>query len=85
MNMDFNFLKRSIGKNLKFEATYLSNNKSFVDVFYATLSEVFDDYIIIEQFTVESDDNFENEKAKFIKRKLIKGSFTISNEIPLNG
>lgn len=86
MNMDFRLLQKSIGKTLKFEATYFfENNKSFDDVFYATLNEIFDDYIIVEQFTVDSDDNFENEKVKLTKRKLVKGNFTISNEIPLNG
>jgi hypothetical protein len=82
MNIDFSFLEKSVGKTLKFEVNY---QDSFVDIFYAKLSEVFDDYIIVEQFTIESDENFENEKAKIIRRKLIKNKFTISNEIPLNG
>ena len=85
MNIDFNFLKKSVGKRLKFEVTYYIKHISYDDVFYATLSEVFDDYIIVEQFTVETDDNFENEKVKIIKRKLIKNKFNINNEIPLNG
>lgn len=85
MNIDFSLLKKSVGKTLKFEVTYLFNKSSFDDVFYATLKEVFDDYIIVEQFTVEADDNFENEKAKLIKRKLTKHKFNISNEIPLKG
>ena len=85
MNIDFSLLKKSVGKTLKFEVTYLFNSISFDDVFYATLKEVFDDYIIVEQFTVEADNNFENEKAKLIKRKLTKNKFNINNEIPLNG
>lgn len=86
MNIDFRLLQSSIGKILKFEVTYIfENNKSFDDVFYATLNKVFDDYIIVEQFTVDSDDNFENEKVNLIKRKLVKGNFTISDEIPING
>lgn len=85
MNIDFNFLKKSVGKTLKFEVRYTFGiNNYFDDIFYATLNEVFEDYIIVEQFTVEADDNFENEKIKMIKRKLVKRRFSISNEIPLN-
>lgn len=58
MNIDFNKLKSSVGKRLKFEiAFYLVDNSTFTDVFYAYLREVFDDYIIVEQFTIDSDDN----------------------------
>lgn len=85
MNIDFSLLKKSVGKTIKFEVTYLFNKNSFDDIFYATLKEVFDDYIIVEQFTIEFDENFENEKVKLIKRKLTKHNFNISKEIPLNG
>lgn len=84
MNIDFNILKKSIGKRLKFEVIYFFNKTPYKDIFYATLIEIFDDYIIVEQFTVDSDDNFENEKIKLIKRKLIKNKFTINTEIPIN-
>ena len=86
MNIDFNFLKKSIGKLLKFEVTYFFENEtSYDDIFYAVLQEVFDDYVIVEQFTVESDNNFENEKVRLIKRKLVKDNFIISKDTPLNG
>lgn len=85
MNINFSLLEKSVDKRLKFEANYLLNKLPFKDVFYATLKEVFDDYIVVEQFIVESDDNFENEKVKLIKRKLTKNNFHINNEIPLNG
>ena len=86
MNIDFNFLKKSIGKELKFEAKYLTKeNGNFLDRFYATLREVKDDFIIVEQYIVQSDEN-ENYKIVSNKRKLQKGVFTIdTNEIPLNG
>jgi hypothetical protein len=85
MNLDFNVLKKSIGKRLKFEANYISTDKvnSFKDVFYATLIEVSNDFIIVEQFTVNSDENYENEKIVLRKRKLVKNAFIISTEIPL--
>lgn len=83
MNIDFEFLKKSINKNLKFKKTYFLNNNSFIDVFYAILKEVGDDYIIVEQFYVKSDDNF-NEEIVSQKRKLVKKSFEIDKEIPLN-
>jgi hypothetical protein len=85
MNLDFNVLKKSIGKKVKFEANYMSTDKvnSFKDVFYATLIEVSNDFIIVEQFTISSDENYENEKIVLLKRKLIKDTFIISTEIPL--
>lgn len=84
MNIDFNILKKSIGKRLKFEVIYFFDKTQYKDIFYATLIEIFDNYIIVEQFTVDSDDNFENEKIKLIKRKLIKDKFNINTEIPIN-
>lgn len=85
MNIDFKFLDNSVNKMLKFEASYLLKDKStFKDMFYAYLREVGDNYIIVEQFFVKSDKNYENEQIVSIKRKLIKGNFNINNEIPLN-
>lgn len=86
MNIDFNKLKSSVGKRLKFEiAFYLADNSTFTDVFYAYLREVFDDYIIVEQFTIDSDDNYENPKITSKFRKLSKNAFNIdTKEIPLN-
>lgn len=41
MNMDFNLLKKSIGKRLMFKATFLLEDRSlFTDKFYAFLREV---------------------------------------------
>lgn len=73
MNIDSNILYNSIGKKLKFEATYyIKNSKPYTYIFYAELSEVFDNYIIVKQFTVQSD-----EKVLIVKRKLVKGKFEI--------
>lgn len=84
MNIDVNKLKRSIGKKLKFEATYLKVDKSkFEDVFYAVLKEVNEEYIIVEQTYVVADEDY-NDIILTQKRKLIKDKFTITREIPLN-
>lgn len=71
-----------------FETTFLLEDRSlFTDIFYAILRKVDteNDFIIVEQYFVESDENFENEKIKSNKRKLTKGNFNISKETPLNG
>jgi len=85
MNIDFDLLKKSIGKRLKFEVGYYINSTLYDDIFYATLTDVFDNYIIVEQFTIEYNENYEDERVKMIKRKLIKSKFNINKEIPLNG
>lgn len=85
MNIDFVLLEKSIGKRLKFEVTYILKERNFFDSFYAELREVGNDYIIVEQFLVETN---ENDKDIIIskKRKLRKGDFTIiSKELNLNG
>lgn len=85
MKIDSNILNKSLGKKLKFMAEYYINEDNFRDVFYATLIEVNEDYIIVEQLFVVQDKDFENEILRSIKRKLKKGNFKILNEIPLNG
>jgi deoxyadenosine/deoxycytidine kinase len=86
MNIDFCTFKSSIGKRLKFEVVFhLKDDSTFTDVFYAYLREVFDDYIIVEQFTIETDVYFENSKITSKLRKLEKKKFDIdTKEIPLN-
>lgn len=85
VNIDFGFLKSSIGKILLFQAKYYSpDGVVFNDVFYATLLEVHEDYIIVAQFHVISDEKFENEKYVQHKRKLNKGRFSISKSTPLS-
>ena len=86
MNLDFNFLSRSIGKTLSFTANFkFTDNSTFTDMFYAILREVNveDNFIIVEQYFVEADANYKNEELKSIKRKLIKGLFTINEGMPL--
>ena len=88
MNIDFNFLSKSVGKRLLFETSFLLEDRSvFIDIFYAFLRKVDteNDFIIVEQYFVETDENYENEKIKSIKRRLSKGNFDISNTTPLNG
>ncbi|ENA1795717.1 hypothetical protein ABF176_002565 [Flavobacterium psychrophilum] len=86
MNIDFNKFEKSIGKRLKFECSHILDDKTiFTDVFYASLREVSEDFIIVEQYLIESDENFENDKIKSNKRKLLKNKFKLNNEIPLNG
>ncbi len=84
MNINFSLLKRSIGKELKFEATYLMNGENFTDKFYAVLDEVSEDYIIVKQSFIYTDENDKDSPVTF-KRKLVKNCFTIDNEIPVNG
>jgi uncharacterized protein YxjI len=85
MNIDFNKLKRSIGKKLKFEATYLKADKSkFEDAFYAVLKEVNEEFIIVEQTYVVADEDY-NDMVLTQKRKLIKDKYIIDTEkTPLN-
>ncbi|ELY2018138.1 hypothetical protein SL053_002051 [Flavobacterium psychrophilum] len=86
MNIDFTKFEKSIGKRLKFECSHILEGKTiFTDVFYASLREVSEDFIIVEQYLIESDENFENDKIKSNKRKLLKNKFKLNNEIPLNG
>jgi hypothetical protein len=85
MNIDFNFLKKSIGTTLKFKRTLITKDGNFIDIFYATLKEVFDDYIIVEQFYVKAEEDY-SEEIISQKRKLQKGNFEIdSKETPIKG
>lgn len=82
MNLDFNKLKNSLGKKLKFEANYIKEDKSFFkDVFYAVLIEVRENHIIVQQTYVVSNEEFKDVIISQ-KRKLIRGRFIINDEIP---
>ena len=82
MNLDFSLLRKSIGQCLIFETTFVLKDTSlFTDVFYAYLREVEDNFIVVERYFIDADENFENEQIKSIKRKLVKGSFTINSTI----
>jgi hypothetical protein len=84
MDVVFNKLKKSIGKKLKFNVAYVTSaTESFTDVFYATVKEVEDNFIIVEQIIVLVGDNYK-EQIIGQKRKLLKGEFTIDKEISLN-
>ena len=85
MNIDLNFLKKSLNKRLKFQVVvFLENSEIFTDDFYGYIREVTDNYIIVEHFYLQSDENFAQKKVSQ-KRKLNKNAFIISDEIPLNG
>lgn len=82
--MDFKLFENSVGKRLRFEVSITMENKdTFIDIFYAVLREVGDDFIIVEHFYLKSDENF-NQELVSQKRKLEKNKFVISREIPLN-
>ena len=84
MNRNLSFLNKSIDKELKFEATYLLNGKNFTDRFYAILKKVEDDFILVEQRLINTDENDKDNLITF-QRKLVKNCFTIDDEIPVNG
>jgi len=84
MNIDVNKLKRSIGKKLKFEADYLKvDGTSFTDIFYAVLKEAEEGFIIVEQTYIFSDEDYKD-TILTQRRRLEKGKYSISREIPLN-
>lgn len=84
MIVDFKHLKKSIGKTLKFEASYIINGSRFNDGFYAVLKEINEDSLIVEETFVSVEDGYQD-TLKVQKRLLKKGSFLLSREIPLNG
>ena len=84
MNIDFNFLKKSLNKRLKFQViVFLENGEKFTDDFYGYIKEVNDNYIIVEHFYLQSDENFAQRKVSQ-KRKLIKNEFVIDKDTPIN-
>lgn len=85
MTVDLKYLKKSIGKTLKFEVDYITKDFVFTDVFYAVLKEVNDeDGIIVEELFVLVGKNLQ-ESLQYQTRLLKKGSFRLNEEIPLNG
>lgn len=76
MNIDFNLLKNSIGKEFKFITYYSFQDKKLTDKFYAELVQVEDDYIIVKQHLLYMTDDNDNNVGIF-HRKLNKGDFTI--------
>jgi hypothetical protein len=84
MNIDFRLLQKSIGEELGFEADYILNgNINFHDIFYAYVREVGNDFIIVEQYLIETDDD-DNDKIISHKRKLTNGMFKINQKTPIN-
>lgn len=85
MNIDFNLLKKSIGKELKFQTEYTVDEIHYVDKFYAVLKQVENDFIVVEQHLLYMNENADNNFGTF-NRKLLKGDFTIDTmRTALNG
>lgn len=69
-----------MNERVKFEVHFLLGNRSnFINVFYAYIREVNEDCIIVEEYYVTSDENY-NEKMAIQKRRLKHGLFEILNE-----
>lgn len=84
MNIDFDLLKNSVGKEFKFETSYKFSDKEFTDKFYAELIWVENDFIIVQQRLLYMTEDNENNLGVF-RRKLNKGGFTIDTKsTPLN-
>lgn len=78
-------LKNSVGKRLKFKVFCFDVKSSIKleDIFYATLLKVGNDFITVEQnsINIAQDDKVTVKKTE---RNLFFGKFEIDNEIPLN-
>ena len=66
-----------IGQKRRFKVSYIS--PSFVDIFFAEIKEVYEDYIIVEQIYVKSDGAY-NEELITQKRKLGKRDFIVLDD-----
>jgi len=85
MTVDLKYLKKSIGKTLKFEVDYITKDFVFTDVFYAVLKKVNDeDNIIVEELFILVKEDYKD-SLEYQMRLLKKNSFRINSEIPLNG
>lgn len=78
-------LKNSVGKRLKFKVSCLvgTNYDKIVDIFYATVLSVNDDFIIVEQTSINID---KDDKVNLteIERTLFHDKYELDKEIPLN-
>lgn len=77
--------KNSVGKRLKFKVSCFvgTNFQKLEDTFYATLLSVSNKYIVVEQISINID---QDDKVTLNKteRTLYFSKFELDNEIPLN-
>lgn len=84
MNIDLNVFKNSLNERFKFQVTvFFKSGEMFTDDFYAYIREVNSNYIIVEHFYLQSDENFAQRKVSQ-KRKLIRNEFVIDKDTPIN-
>ena len=78
-------LKNSVGKRLKFKVSCFvgTNFEKLEDVFYATLLSVNNEYIVVEQVSINIDQDNKVTLNK-TERILYFSKFELDNEIPLN-